>query len=138
MLKSPLHAMQRAGKVLRKLTVGGDELSSDDIVRAAWPQAVGKQIARNSRVIGVRGRRIIVEVPDSLFQQNLASFERAILRNLAQIAGPGLVESIAVKIGVPRIEPGRAASPAGRDEATGIQDAVLRKIYRDSKKRLTS
>ncbi len=130
--------MQRAGRVLRKLTVGGDELSSEDIVRAAWPQAVGKQIARNSRVVGVRGRRIIVEVPDLLFQQNLASFEKAILRNLAEVAGPGLVESIAVKIGIPRIEPRRAASSAGRDEAAGIQDAFLRKVYRDSKKRLTS
>ncbi len=130
--------MQRAGKILRKLTVAGSELSPEDIVRAAWSQAVGRQIARNSRVVGMRGRRIIVEVPDALFRQNLASFERVILRNLAGIAGPGLADGITIKVGVPRIAPRRAASSAGGDEADRIRDAGLRKIYRDSRNRLTS
>ncbi len=127
--------MQRAGRIVRKLALGGEAVPAEDIVRAAWPHAVGSVIARNSRILAVRGTRAIVEVPDALFEQNLRSLEADILKNLADIAGPGLVRSLAVRVGIPRIQPKRAGVA---DEADGIRDAGLRRIYRDSKKRLTS
>jgi hypothetical protein len=123
--------MERAGKLLRKSGL----LSPEEMLRTAWPQAVGRAIARNSRVVAVRGKRIVVEVPDALFQENLRGFVPVILRRLAQVAGAGVVESITVNIGVPRIEPRRAAR---YDEADTIEDAGLRRVYRDSRNRLTS
>lgn len=125
--------MQRAGRVVRKLPLGGEAPPAEDVVRAAWPQAVGPNIARNSRFVGLRGARAIVEVPDALFQHNLRGFEAEILKRLVDVAGPGLVTSLTIRIGVPRIQPKRAG-----DEADGIRDPGLRRIYRASKGRLTS
>jgi hypothetical protein len=123
--------MERAGRLLRKSGL----VSPEEVVRAAWPQVVGKTIARNARVVAVRGTRVVVEVPDALFQENLKGFLPAILKKLGTVAGQSVVESITVKVGVPRIEPRRAAK---LDEADAIEDAGLRRVYRNSRDRLTS
>ncbi len=129
--------MQRVGSVLRKLKLAAG-LSPEDLVRTAWPHAVGPQIARHTRVAGLRGRLLIIEVEEELWAQNLDLFERDILRNLAEIAGPGVVTCVAVRAVPPRIAPGRAEPVRSADEADRIDDPVLRRIYRDSRRQSAS
>jgi predicted nucleic acid-binding Zn ribbon protein len=124
--------MELSGKLLRKLKLpAGCQPSSEDLVRIAWERACGAPIARHSRVAAVRGTTLVVEVDDPLWQHNLRLFEGPILRNLAGMIGPDLVRSMRVELGVPRIEPRRAHPP---DEADGIRDPALRRVYRDSRR----
>ncbi len=130
--------MERAGKLLRKLKLAGEILSPEEVVRAAWPEAVGPQIARNTRVGSLKGTHLEIEASDPLFRQNLYSFREVILKNLAGIAGPGLVTSIRITVGTVRMPPRRAGSARrGTDEAEQIQDSGLRLIYRHSRKRVS-
>jgi predicted nucleic acid-binding Zn ribbon protein len=130
--------MERAGKLLRKLKLAGESVSPEEVVRAAWPEAVGPQIARHTRVGSLKGTLLVIEASDPLFRQNLFSFRPVILKNIAAIAGPGLVTSIRIVVGAVRMPMRRAASTHGAaDEAEQIRDSGLRMIYRHSRKRVS-
>jgi predicted nucleic acid-binding Zn ribbon protein len=133
--------MHRAGKLIRGLKLCGDSLSTEDLLRAAWPQAVGQRIAAHARIVAVResqetGRRLIVEVEDVIWQKQLQTMCGQILPRLRDIAGKDSVQSIEFRLGVPRRMPKRAEQVRGAaDEADGIQDPILRRLYKESRKR---
>jgi predicted nucleic acid-binding Zn ribbon protein len=136
--------MDRAGKLLRGLKIGGDSVSAEDLARAAWPQAVGPRIARHTRAVALRetagqGQRLIVEVEDAVWKSQLEAMSAQILPRLREIAGRENVRSVEFRLGLPRRLPQRAASarPAA-DEADGIADPVLRRLYKASRKKSVS
>lgn len=108
-------------------------MSAEELARAAWPPAVGKKIAERTRLGMLRGRTLVVEVEDAVWQRQLTSLSVQILRNLDRIIGGGLVEELSFRVGVPRRPPQRVVRLA--DEADGIADAGMRRIYLQSRRR---
>jgi hypothetical protein len=129
--------MERASKLIRGLRLPGDVISPEELACAAWPQAVGKKIAANTRAVRMVRARLIVEVEDKVWQRQLFTLSRHILGNLERSLGYSLVEDLEFRIVPRRREPQRAAAPvpALMDEADSIADPVLRDIYKASRKK---
>ena len=95
-------------------------------VRAAWPAAAGKKIARHTQAVALVRDKLVVEVGDSVWQKQLNALRHFLLRNLARELGETLVTQIDFRPMPKRREPQRAESarPAG-----AIQDPVLALLY---------
>lgn len=133
--------MERASRLIRKLALPDDAVSREEIVRTAWPQAVGKKIAAHTRATRMVRTRLIVEVEDAVWQRQLFALTRHVLANMEKALGRGTVEDIEFRVVPPRREPQRAvrSAPAGTlfepDEADRIADPVLRVIYKTARKK---
>jgi hypothetical protein len=131
--------MERASKVLSKLTSGDGAIDLQAVALAAWPQAVGKTIAARTRPARMVRTRLIVEVEDVIWQRQLFSLTRQICANLARHLGPGIVDDVEFRVAPRRREPQRAeaAQPARAmtDDAEQIDDPGLRRIYKIARKK---
>jgi hypothetical protein len=129
--------MERASKLIRHLGLPGDAITIDELACAAWPQAVGKRIAAHTRAAKMVRTSLIVEVEDATWQRQLFSLKPFIVRNLAKILGPGLIDEAEFRIVPRRRDPHRAmqAVPGGlfADEADAIEDPVMRGIYKSAR-----
>jgi predicted nucleic acid-binding Zn ribbon protein len=127
--------MERAGRLLSKLRLP-DASAPEVIARAAWPLAVGKVIREHSSVLMLVGTRLVIGVEDGIWQKQLYALRSQILMRIDKVAGPGIAETLEFRVVPPRRQPQReerSARPA--DEADGIQDPVLRRIYRVARAR---
>jgi hypothetical protein len=126
--------MQQASRFLANISPLRESCDAGDIVCAAWKRAVGKKIAAHSQAIKLVRDKLVVEVEDWLWQRNLMGLSRQILKNLEKTVGAGIVADVEFRIMPPRREPMRAAASTAafelQDEATGIADPGLRRIYR--------
>lgn len=121
---------------MRKLKLPGACVSAGELARAAWPQAVGKRIASHTRPVGFSEGCLIIEVEDSVWLQHLRTMRSHILPRVQAIAGKDTVQALDFRPGVPRREPQRAeGNRAQADEADGIQDPILRRVYKASRSR---
>src|SRR5712672_1213669 len=102
--------MERASKVIRKLSLSGDIITPEQMALAVWPDAVGKKIAAHTRAAKLVRTRLVVEVEDKTWQRQLFSLTHFIVRNLAKDLGAGLVEDIEFRVIPRRREPARALS----------------------------
>lgn len=133
--------MDRAGKLIRGLKLGAETLPPEDLVRAAWPHAVGARISAHTRPVSLRqleiGRhQLVIEVEDEIWRRQLETMMTQILSRLWEVAGRESVHSIEFRLGVPRRMPQRAGkSRSTEDEAEGIEDPIMRRLYRVSRKR---
>ncbi|MFB3828761.1 MAG: DUF721 domain-containing protein [Bryobacteraceae bacterium] len=131
--------MQRAGTLIGKLPLPADTFQTEDLVRSAWPGAVGKKIAAHARAGRLVRARLVVEVEDDTWQRQLYSLRGPILRNLEARLGPGMVQELEFRVVPLRRGPRRAANSTGlelaADEAETISDPVLRTIYRAARKK---
>lgn len=131
--------MERASRLIGKLTSGGGPIDLDDLARAAWPLAVGKKIAARTRPARMVRSRLIVEVEDLIWKKQLFTLSRQILWNLERHLGQGVVEDLEFRVMPPRRDAQRAQvaqpAPAIPDEADQIADPVLRHIYKSARKR---
>ena len=133
--------MEPVSKVLGSLTCAGGPIESQPLVCAAWPAAVGKKVAARTRAVRMVRTRLIVEVEDERWKQQLRTLAGQILTNLAKRLGPGIVEDLEFRVMPPRREPQRAtiAQPAFTlDEADQIADPVLRRIYKNARKKASA
>jgi hypothetical protein len=123
--------MERAGRLFGKLKISPDVADPEIRARAAWAVAAGKKVARHTRATALVRDSLIVEVEDYIWQQQLATLEGFLIRNLADVLGEKLVKRIDFRPMPRRIMPQRAetARPAG----AGIADPVLDLLYRQSK-----
>jgi predicted nucleic acid-binding Zn ribbon protein len=121
---------------MRALNLQGGVVSPGDLARGAWPQAVGKRIAAHARVVGFREGCLVVEVEDAVWLQHLRTLAAQLLGCLRRIAGNDVIARIEFRPGVPRREPQRSDHlRAAPDEADGIQDPILRRLYKASRAR---
>ena len=141
--------MERAGKVLRLSKLAASCLTPEQAAMAAWPVAVGRKVARNSRAVAMVRGRMVVEVPDGVWQSQLRSLRTQILMRLAKDLGPSTVTDIEFRAVPPRRMPGRESMPVraplwdqmagpATDEADRIEDPVLSVIYKAKRKRSTA
>lgn len=128
--------MDRAGKLIRGMKIGGESVPAEELVRAAWPQAVGARIASHTRPVALQDWRLVVEVEDATWKSQLETMSGQILPRLREIAGKDAVRSIEFRLGVPRRMPQRAEQArATKDEADDIADPILRQLYRTSRRK---
>ncbi len=138
--------MERAARIFKNKQVSREVFSPEDVARAAWPTAVGKSIASHTSRVRLVRQTLIVEVEDAIWQRQLHTLSRQILDRLIKVIGITQIADIEFRIGVPRREPQRAATrqptlfsePGATDEANEIQDAVLKKVFRLSRKKASA
>jgi len=120
--------MDRAVRLIARMKIPGGP-SPEDLLRAAWSAAVGKTVAQCTRVRELRGETLWVEVEDDAWRRALVPLESQILNNLRKLLGDHPATRIVFRAGPPRRGPMRAESARGADEADGIADPVLRRLY---------
>ena len=135
--------MERAARLIHKNKFSNKIFTDDDLARAIWPSAVGKAVAAHTSRVRLVRNTLVVEVGDALWQRQLFPLTSQILGRLRKITASDLVQDIEFRIAVPRRESGRAETrdPVERkaadpsDEAERIQDPVLKRLYRLSRKK---
>ncbi len=129
--------MERAGKLIAGLQLPAEVLSTEDLVRAAWPQAVGKRIASRTYVADLRESELTIEVEDAIWQTQLTALRAQILANLRKALGQEFVTAIRFRTRIARRPAQRAeqAQGAPADEADRIADPMLRRLYIAARKR---
>lgn len=139
--------MDQASRILSRIPGASDVISVEQIACGAWKRAVGKRIALRAKALKLVRSTLVVEVEDEVWQRNLWSLRYQILRNLEKAIGPEIVSELELRVMPPRIAPKRAdqgerlvLQPIDlvQDEAEGIADPGLRRIYRASKRRQTA
>ncbi|MDZ4800033.1 MAG: DciA family protein [Bryobacteraceae bacterium] len=134
--------MERASLVLAKLKSNSQNVSTEQLATAAWPVAVGRNIANRTTVTGLIGHRLVIEVEDYIWQRQLWALRSQILGSLEKTLGkPPVVTELEFRIAGPSRRPvqtsvQRTASDA--DEADAIRDPVMRSIYRAARKKATA
>ncbi len=122
--------MQRAARLLSKIKLQNARLDPEELAEAVWPAAVGRRLAQRTGPVKLYGRKMVVDVEDGIWQKQLATMSQQILLKLQAMAGPGMVESVEFRIGVPRRAPKVALAFDGTDDrADGITDPTFRHIY---------
>lgn len=133
--------MERAARLIKNKKVSRELLSDEDIVRAVWPTAVGKAIGDHTSRLKLVRRNLVVEVEDAIWQRQLHGLSRQIIDRLHKLTGSDAVQEIEFRIGIPRREPQRAETRQSEtfeqlaDEADSIQDPVMQRVYRLSRKK---
>lgn len=137
--------MERAARLIKKSRLSEAALSEDDMVRAAWPVAVGKAIAAHTGKLSIVRATLVVEVEDAIWRKQLYPLTSQILERLRTITGSDGIRGIEFRVAIPRRQPQRAGalnSPADDastlDESDAIQDPVLKRLYRISRKRASA
>ena len=102
-----------------------------------WVAAVGRQLAGRTRPTFLANGHLTVEVDGAEWRQELFPLSGTILARINRLLGEPLVHRIDYRLARPqRRPPGRAQSATGKleplDEASGIQDPQLRRLYRAS------
>jgi predicted nucleic acid-binding Zn ribbon protein len=126
--------MQRLSNVMGKMKFPDDTVSLEQVACAAWPAAVGRRIAGHARAVKLVRSHLVVEVEDAVWQRQLFALRHQIRRKLEQNVGAGIVEDLEFRVVPARREPERArtiTTPSAQiDDAEGIADPVLRRIYK--------
>ena len=135
--------MERAARLMKNKKISREMVTDEDVARAIWPAAVGKAIAAHTSRLKLVRNTLVVEVEDAIWQKQLFVLSHQILNSLHKLTGPSCIDSIEFRIGLPRRVPQRAGSlqteaNAPYDDAETIQDPVLKKVYRLSRKRATA
>ena len=135
--------MERAARLIQKSKHSRQILSDEEMARAAWPAAVGKAIAAHTSGVRLVRTTLVVEVEDATWQRQLHGLTRQIVERMRKLTGSDAVDDIEFRTAVPRKQPQRAESAhsvaQGQDgEAERIEDPVLRKLYRMSRKKASA
>jgi hypothetical protein len=138
--------MERAARLIKNQKISGDILNDTELARAIWPTAVGKSIAAHTGRLNLVRTTLVVEVEDAIWQKQLHTLSYQILARIRKLTSSNVIQDIEFRIAVPRRQPQRAESREGPqlsigstldDEAERIQDPVLKKIYRLSRRKAT-
>lgn len=140
--------MERAGRLISKMKMNARSVSPEDLARAAWPAAVGKVVAAHTSAAKLVRTSLVVEVEDAIWQKQLNTLRNQILARIQSMVGADVVTEIAFRPMVPKIQPqraevahsgsGSASFELASDDADAIHDAVLRSVYKISRKKATA
>jgi hypothetical protein len=116
-----------------------------ELVRAAWPLAVGPDLARRTEVLALEGRTLRVRVPDAGWRKVLHRMRTDILARMAAVAGeaapdrlgfqeeaPGARPAPPRAVPPPAPEPAAIAPPAVAQGAQAIADPDLRRAFMET------
>jgi hypothetical protein len=66
---------------------GGSKERTLALLRAAWPRAVGPELARRTEVLALDGEALRLRVPDASWRRHLLQMRGPILERLREVAG---------------------------------------------------
>src|SRR6266851_429031 len=127
--------MERASRLIGKMDFLGCSVSGEQLICAAWSATVGARIARHARAERLVRTKLIVGVDDAVWQRQLLSMSRIIVSKLTESVGEGVVDQVEFRVAPQRRGPQRAAAATSQDEADGIEDPNMRRLYITSRKR---
>src|SRR6185503_11368517 len=90
-----------------------------ELMRAAWPLAVGKDLACRTEVLALEGRTLRVRVPDARWRKVLHRMRGQIVERLQAVAGDAAPDRLGLQeeqMGAPRV----ARVPAARVEPAAL------------------
>jgi predicted nucleic acid-binding Zn ribbon protein len=133
--------MDQAGRIIAGMKGASSVASPERIACGAWKRAVGKRLALRTRAVKLVRDRLVVEVEDEIWRESLWKLRFQILRNIEREIGTEIVSDLQFVVAPPRREPQRetgveTSAAARADEADAIADPGLRRIYRNSRRRL--
>ncbi len=104
---------------------------------------MGKRIGAHTKAVKLERTTLIVEVEDAIWQRQLATLKRQILRKVYELIGHSIVNDLEFRVMTPRRMPVRAESHAKTtaplfDEADAIPDPFLRRMYISSRKKASA
>lgn len=131
-------AMDKALRWLGKLK--NEVVSDEELARAAWRAAVGERIESHARFRELVRDRIVVEVDDRVWQNQMHTLEKQILAKLSRLLGKVVARQIEYRIAIPKPGPQVTGEVEFRlqardPEARKISDPGLRRMYLKSKRR---
>jgi hypothetical protein len=129
--------MDQASRIISRWTGVSDLINRERMACGAWKKAVGKRLAERTRAVKLVRERLVVEVEDEVWRQNLWSLRFQILKNLEKAIGPEVVGDLEFRVMPPRREAQRETLPAlaPADESLQIQDPGMRLVYRNARRR---
>ena len=135
--------MERAGRIMTGLKSTASCVSPETLGCKAWAAAVGKRIGRHTKAVKLERTTLIVEVEDVIWQRQLATLKRQILRKIDELIGHSIVNDLEFRIMTPRRMPASAGSHSKTaaplfDEADAIPDQFLRRMYISSRKKASA
>lgn len=135
--------MNQAGRIIAGMKGAAAVTSPERIACGAWKRAVGKRLALRTTPLKLVRDRLVVEVEDEIWRDTLWKLRFQILRNIEKEIGTEIVSDLEFRIAPPRREAQREGGtvlPAlvSPDEADAIADPGLRRVYRNSRRRLTA
>lgn len=132
--------MERAARLIKNKKFSEKIFTDEDLARAVWPSTVGKAISAHTVRVKLVRNSLVVEVEDAIWQKQLYHLRGQILDRLRRVTGSDSIQEIEFRVAIPRRQPQRAESreAAIPDEADSIQDVVLKKVYRLSRKKATA
>ena len=112
-------------------------------LKAAWPAAVGAELARRSEVVALDGDLLRIQVPDAIWRKSLWRMRSDLLTRLRRIAGSAAPHALGFAEGLvtgnPREPipppPTVVALPLPDDlakAAEAIPDAEVRELFREA------
>jgi predicted nucleic acid-binding Zn ribbon protein len=132
--------MQRVSEMLTAISrkLGVESAAHEALLLGVWPKAVGERVAARTRPVRLFGATLIVEVISQEWRKQLARMTGTIVDKLNAEAGQPLVQNIEFRVTTKAapLPPQRARSATGQagDEAAGIGDPYLRRIYQRSRR----
>ena len=113
------------------------------LLRAAWPAAVGPELARRSEPVALDGDLLLIRVPDAIWRRSLWRMRKDLLSRLRRIAGSaaphalGFIEgpvTAAVEPPTPRTRPVAPGPlpPTVDAAAESIPDEDTRERFRET------
>ncbi len=130
--------MERASRLIGRLSPADGPIEPDELARTAWPMAVGKTIAARTRPARMVRTRLVVDVEDVIWMKQLCALSGQILFNLERHLGKGFIEELEFRV-IPRRRDAQRAEVAQPhlvpDEADHIADPVMRNIYKVARKK---
>lgn len=134
--------MDQAARIIAGMKDGASIASLERIACSAWKRAVGKRLAQHTRPVKLVRDRLVVEVDDDIWRDSLWKLRFQILRNIEKEIGTEIVSDLTFSVAPPRREPQReTGAPAlvqQSDDADAIADPGLRRIYKNSRRRLSA
>ena len=138
--------MNQASRIIARIAGSGesDVFSTERVACGCWKKAVGKRLADKTRAAKLVRNTLVVEVEDDVWRRQLWALRWHILRNVEKAIGPDIVKELEFRVMPPRREPQRESRTAmplfdpRADEADGIEDPMLRRIYRNARRRETA
>ena len=133
------HRMESAGRLIGRVRLPANIVTSEDLVRHSWPRAVGKKIASHTEVVGIVRKCAVVEVADIVWQKHLHGLRFQILENVRKILGSDVITDIDFRPMGARRAPQKAHTVTSvvrpGDEAGDIADPILRRVYIQSRRK---
>ena len=119
---------------------GGTPAHRLALLRAAWPAAVGKDLARRSEVVVLDGEVLRIRVPDAIWRRSLWRMRSDLLARLRDVAGRaaprglGFIEGPVAASGepetrVPEPPPPHVLPARVAEAARSIPDAEIRRRF---------